>query len=734
MVPSMAEIRIDTRNPAPQSNQHSLDFDRIVNAYSVMSVKKRLVQHYNRNHHRGNARGRRKSRQMKELIKSYRTFKDERNKDKGDDQGDDSLLHTPSGKAYARWFLTISLGIFCGAVAVFLVFCTSHIIDFRTQRLNWQLQWASGTANVEEYVERFGVSSTPDFSTPKFSGVQWAATYGAPAVLLEYIVYNAILACMSALLCIWFAPNAVGSGIPEVKAYLNGVNVEYFADLNVFITKIVGTIFAVSSGLIVGPEGPLVHIGAIVGQGITKTTKLEVDLRKLQMHWPKTSAVLGCGKIPDDAFTDEKALEETFDQYFQPGVTDDILEEEDEEDDEDDTLISLRVNELEGARTNYGSSYQQQRHGSATTNGQHAQEQRCKPKENTFFTTAMGILARFRNDGDRRDLISIGVATGFASAFGAPVGGLLYSFEEASSFFTIPLMWRTLVATALGTFVIAVYHGDLSDFSVLSLGTGPADEQPKHALNTFLEVPFYVLVGAMGGLLGAFFNGCYLYFNTIRQKRYERLSNRKKNISRLLEVLAVSILTSLVTFCLPVYLPDSWACSDVSKLSEEKAMEAAFDSRYNCPEGQFNEIASIMLGSRDEALNDILTDPSQFEARTLLLCGLAFLFLMVITFGIFIPSGLFMPTLLTGSTISGWAGLLIQRHFLPSLVPEHLALVGATAMLAGVQRTTVSLCVIMMEATGQTKVLIPLIIGVIVARYVGDVFNEGFYHVSVDRY
>jgi CBS domain-containing protein len=65
-----------------------------------------------------------------------------------------------------------------------------------------------------------------------------------------------------------------------------------------------------------------------------------------------------------------------------------------------------------------------------------------------------------------------------------------------------------------------------------------------------------------------------------------------------------------------------------------------------------------------------------------------------------------------------------------SINPAHLSLLGATALLAGIQRTTVSLCVIMMEATGQVKILIPLIISVVVARYVADIFTEGFYHVS----
>lgn len=40
----------------------------------------------------------------------------------------------------------------------------------------------------------------------------------------EYAGCNLVLAAASAALCAYIAPSAAGSGIPEVKAYLNGVD------------------------------------------------------------------------------------------------------------------------------------------------------------------------------------------------------------------------------------------------------------------------------------------------------------------------------------------------------------------------------------------------------------------------------------------------------------------------------------------------------------------------------
>lgn len=52
------------------------------------------------------------------------------------------------------------------------------------------------------------------------------------------------------------------------------------------------------------------------------------------------------------------------------------------------------------------------------------------------------------------------------------------------------------------------------------------------------------------------------------------------------------------------------------------------------------------------------------------------------------------------------------------------ALVGASAMLAGVSRMTLSLVVVIFELTGRLEYLLPVMLAVIASKWVGDVLGR----------
>jgi len=106
---------------------------------------------------------------------------------------------------------------------------------------------------LDEYV----VSKIDDSKLPilKYNLKAWAWFAGMSGL------YGFISSSMTT----YWAPGATGSGVAELVGYLNGVNYPGWIDLKVLVTKIIGVTFAVCGRLAVGKEGPLAHIGAIIG-------------------------------------------------------------------------------------------------------------------------------------------------------------------------------------------------------------------------------------------------------------------------------------------------------------------------------------------------------------------------------------------------------------------------------------------------------------------------------------
>nr|GMD87087.1 chloride channel protein CLC-D [Ipomoea batatas] len=129
-----------------------------------------------------------------------------------------------------------------------------------------------------------------NMSVENFAGWKYSLTFQIiqNSYFVGFLVYtliNLVLVFSSVYIITHFAPAAAGSGIPEIKGYLNGIDTHGILLFRTLIGKIFGSIGSVGSGLALGKEGPLVHIGAciasLLGQG--GSTKYHLSLRWLQV-------------------------------------------------------------------------------------------------------------------------------------------------------------------------------------------------------------------------------------------------------------------------------------------------------------------------------------------------------------------------------------------------------------------------------------------------------------------
>ncbi|KAK9076896.1 hypothetical protein SSX86_005231 [Deinandra increscens subsp. villosa] len=129
-----------------------------------------------------------------------------------------------------------------------------------------------------------------NISVENFAGWKYSWTFSIiqKSYVLGFIVYTAMnlaLVFSSVYIVTQFAPAAAGSGIPEIKGYLNGIDTRGILLFRTLIGKIFGSIGSVGGGLALGKEGPLVHTGAciasLLGQG--GSTKYHLSSRWLQI-------------------------------------------------------------------------------------------------------------------------------------------------------------------------------------------------------------------------------------------------------------------------------------------------------------------------------------------------------------------------------------------------------------------------------------------------------------------
>ena len=125
-----------------------------------------------------------------------------------------------------------------------------------------------------------------------------------------------------------------------------------------------------------------------------------------------------------------------------------------------------------------------------------------------------------------------------------------------------------------------------------------------------------------------------------------------------------------------------------------------------------------------------------------LLCFAAtWYFWTIITNGVWVPAGLFLPGIIIGCAVGGCYAELQATIFGEKIydilvdykgemrrdIPATQVLVGAGAMLSAYCRLTYSLVVIMLETTSSINIFLPMMIGIMTARAVGNLFCGSLY-------
>jgi chloride channel 7 len=121
-------------------------------------------------------------------------------------------------------------------------------------------------------------------SAPSADGAHAPPGSSVSMVFPVFAGVSVAVACAAACVIVLVQPEAASSGLPEVIAYLNGTKQAKIFELRTLIVKFVSCFLAVGSGLPVGPEGPMIHMGAIIGCGVSQARPAQRALPPATAH------------------------------------------------------------------------------------------------------------------------------------------------------------------------------------------------------------------------------------------------------------------------------------------------------------------------------------------------------------------------------------------------------------------------------------------------------------------
>ncbi|XP_039645954.1 chloride channel protein 2-like isoform X2 [Perca fluviatilis] len=324
----------------------------------------------------------------------------------------------------------------------------------------------------------------------------------------------------------------------------------------------------------------------------------------------------------------------------------------------------------------------------------------------------------YENESRYIEMLAAASAVGVGSCFAAPIGGVLFSIEITSQFFSVRTYWRGIFAATIGAFifrVLAVWNTDAETVTAL-LRTSFRLDFPFG----LQELPAFGALGIACGFGGALF--VYLNGVIVRFIKKQKANNGFLMKRHLLYPALVTLLISTLTF------PPGFGQFMAGKLNMMETMEALLDNRTWAKQGIAEEAEHM---GHSEAW--IIPQVNVFV--TLGLFTFMKFWMSALATTMPVPYGSFMPVFVIGAGFGRLVGEGMATWFPDGIhtngtsypiVPGGYAAVGAAA-LSGAVSHSVSTAVIVFEMTGQITHILPIIIAVILANVVAQSLSPSLY-------
>ncbi|MBZ8183348.1 chloride channel protein [Oscillatoria salina] len=275
----------------------------------------------------------------------------------------------------------------------------------------------------------------------------------------------------------------------------------------------------------------------------------------------------------------------------------------------------------------------------------------------------------------RRQMIAAGAAAGLAAGFNTPIAGVLFVVEE---------LMRDVSSLTLETAILASFTGAVVSRTFGSPNLDITDtltNLPAQSNFQSTDLPFYILLGILAGLLGALFNRGILWSLAF---------NRRLPWAMPWRVGVAGLLSGTIIAALPDFFRNNAALREFL-IAGDVGWEA-------------NAIAFV-----------------------------AHFCLTLIAYGSGAPGGLFAPTLVLGSALGYLVGTT-EVAFLGMGSPTTYALAGMGAFFTAAIRVPVTAIVIIFEITSDFGLVLPLMVACAVAYVVGEsVFSGSLYQHLLEK-